>query len=575
MTGALRNKRRTTGRKTRRPASPLGLDLDSGGRPVRVAIYKRISTDEEHQPFSLEAQDLKLRAYIGTQPGWELAATYSDQASGATTEREKLQAALAAAKAGRYDVLLVYRVDRLSRSLRGLVDILDELDDAGVAFRSATEPVDTSTHVGRMLVQMLGVFAQFERETIIDRVINGMERKAARGQWPGGYRPHGYELNRDTGMLQIIDAEAATVRMIFDLYVQDRIGAKAIATRLNNRGLRTKAGKPWSAQSVLVVLRNRVYLGEVYFRETWYRAEQHHEPVVDPEVFEQAQQLLIARGDEHTQRTAAASEYQLAGHIICSHCGKKYLGHAVKGNKYRYRYYTCFTRHRYGTDACPAERLPADHLEQAVTAAMLDIYDRPDLIGEAITAVATQHDASRDTLQAELDTLTKELAGIDAKIDRYLTAFETGDMPQHLCGPRIEALSQQATQLRDRREELLHALDAQPQAPTEADLAALRAAIRHALTSGEPGAIKRVNDALIHEIRVTARDQIKPTFRIPAQRVDSQAAKVSPMYGSVPPAVCWFRTSATDVSRHRRHLSQVIGDSLAGLDARSCRKHAW
>jgi site-specific DNA recombinase len=169
---------------------------------LRVAIYIRISTDEEHQPFSLEAQIAKLSAYVTSQPGWELVGKpYRDEASGATLERPALQKALAAARAGRFDVLLVYQVDRLARSLRGLVHILDELDQAGVVFRSATEPFDTSTPAGRMLVQMLGVFAQFERDMIIDRVINGMERKAAKGQWCGGYRPYGYTLDHSTGFL--------------------------------------------------------------------------------------------------------------------------------------------------------------------------------------------------------------------------------------------------------------------------------------------------------------------------------------------------------------------------------------
>jgi site-specific DNA recombinase len=143
---------------TIRPAS--GLDLRDPAQPLRVAIYIRISTDEDHQPFSLEAQHTRLLAYIGTQPGWEFTGlVFRDEKSGATTDRNDLQRALSAARAGRFDILLVYRVDRLSRSLRGLVEILDQLDAAQVGFRSATEPVDTSSAVGRMLVQMLGVFA--------------------------------------------------------------------------------------------------------------------------------------------------------------------------------------------------------------------------------------------------------------------------------------------------------------------------------------------------------------------------------------------------------------------------------
>ncbi len=158
-----------------------------------MATYTRISTDEDHQPYSLEAQAERLGNYVASQDGWELVRRFTDQASGATTERPGLQRALAEAKAERFDLLLVYRVDRFARSVRGLAQLLEELDAGGVAFRSATEPFDTTTPAGRMMVQMLGVFAEFERATIVDRVIAGMERKAARGGWCGGSRPFGYE----------------------------------------------------------------------------------------------------------------------------------------------------------------------------------------------------------------------------------------------------------------------------------------------------------------------------------------------------------------------------------------------
>ncbi|MGV9752203.1 recombinase family protein [Nocardia farcinica] len=116
---------------------------------------------------------------IATQPGWRVVRKYSDDASGATTERPEPKKAMAAAEKCWFDVLLVYRVDRFSRNLRDMVVLPDDLDEAGVVFRSATEPFDTSTPMGRMLVQMRGMFAQFERDTIIDRVIAGMEREAA------------------------------------------------------------------------------------------------------------------------------------------------------------------------------------------------------------------------------------------------------------------------------------------------------------------------------------------------------------------------------------------------------------
>src|SRR6266540_4327479 len=138
-----------------------------------------------------------------------------------------LSEALRDARLGLYDVLLVYRVDRFARSLKVLVHLLEELERAGVAFRSATEPIDTSTATGRMLVQLLGVFAEFERATIIDRVVAGMERKAARGGWPGGSRPYGIRLDVD-GRLTEEPAEFPIVERIFTRCAIDRRGAVTI-----------------------------------------------------------------------------------------------------------------------------------------------------------------------------------------------------------------------------------------------------------------------------------------------------------------------------------------------------------
>jgi site-specific DNA recombinase len=260
----------TTHRSTKTTMATLGDD-------VRVGIYVRRSTDDEHQPYSIEAQDARLTAYIDSQPGWRLVARYPDDASGASTNRPGLHRALAAARTGLIDVLLVYRVDRFTRNLRDMVVLLDELEHTGVVFRSATEPFDTATPMGRMLVQMLGMFAQFERDTIIDRVIAGMERKAAKGKWKGGKRPFGYQVDKTTHTLVIDPHEATIVRLIFNLYTTDRLGSRTIAQTLNDRGHRTTTGGTWSGHQVLRALTNRVYLGELTFRDT--TVTDTHEPI--------------------------------------------------------------------------------------------------------------------------------------------------------------------------------------------------------------------------------------------------------------------------------------------------------
>jgi site-specific DNA recombinase len=291
--------RSTTAQRTRKAA------MTTLGDDVRVGIYVRRSTDDEHQPYSIEAQDTRLDGYIGSQPGWRLVARFPDDASGATTERDGLQRALAAARAGLIDVLLVYRVDRFSRNLRDMVMLLDELDSAGVVFRSATEPFDTSTPMGRMLVQMLGMFAQFERDTIIDRIIAGMERKHAKGKWKGGKRPFGYQVDKTTHTLIVDEHEAVIVRVIFDLYTKDRLGSRAIAKVLNDRGHRTNSGGKWSGYQVIRALNNRVYLGELTFRET--TVTDTHAPIIDLTRWQQAQAILDARGESHAHRAASGS----------------------------------------------------------------------------------------------------------------------------------------------------------------------------------------------------------------------------------------------------------------------------
>ena len=529
---------RTASARGRRPA-PSRPSIEDGplGRPLRVAIYIRISTDEEHQPFSLEAQIAKLSAYITSQPGWEMVGKpYRDEASGATLERPDLQKALAAARAGRFDVLLVYRVDRLARSLRGLVHILDELDQAGVVFRSATEPFDTSTPAGRMLVQMLGVFAQFERDMIIDRVINGMERKAAKGQWCGGYRPYGYTLDHATGFLTPVDAEASLVPTIFTLYTAKRYGSAALAKELVRRGHRTKNGQRWSAQSVLTVLRNRAYLGEVYFRGTWYKADPHHPALIDEATFVAAEQIMIARGENHSHRAANASDYYFAGKTICGHCGKRYLGTAAHGKTARYAYYTCYSKLRYGRNVCDADRIRADQLHAVILQAMLAVYADTDLIEQAVAAVAGRRGALRAEQQAEVDAIDAKLAANEAAIDRYLSSFEAGTLPESVAGTRVTALADSNTELRHRRDELQAILDlAGPQTPDPVQLPALRAEITGAIRSADTRQIKPVVEALVHEIRIDGRGHIQPTFRLPAGTTLKSGSRVREMTETVPP----------------------------------------
>lgn len=496
-----------------RPRAGANREPTSGHR--RIAIYTRRSTDDEHQPFSIEAQLTALRSYINSQPGWVLVAEYTDDASGATTQRPDLQRALRAAKAGRFDVLLVYRVDRFSRRLSDLLDLLHELDETSVAFCSATEPFDTSTPIGRMLIQLLGVFAEFERETIIDRTINGMATKARKGKWAGGRRPYGYLIDRPSDKLTPHPDEAPIIREIFHLFTKQRLGTRAIAAELNQRGIPHCTNRPWSGCAIAHVLGNPAYVGDIVRRGV--HVPDAHEPLVDRGTFETANTIRSARSDAHTQRAASQTDYHLTGLITCPDCGCTYIGNAAHGRNRVYRYYTCFSRNRYGSAAdCTSIRLNADATDDAILHALADFYARLDSIMDQVIETARRefHDTHGDRA-AELDAVTAQIRSTETAIQRYQAAFENGTMDDTAAGPRLKELQQQRAQLRGRRDDLRDDLGNEPSAPPPETVDRLRTELAHVVAAGTSGERKRLIEALVAEVRLTRSGELIPIFRVP------------------------------------------------------------
>ncbi len=480
---------------------------------VRVATYRRISTDEDHQPFSLESQQLRLDAFIASQPGWTPTRGYTDQFSGAYAERPGLDQALRDARLGTYDVLLVYRVDRFARSLKVLVGLLEELDSAGVAFRSATEPIDTATPTGRMLAQLLGVFAEFERATIIDRVIAGMERKAARGHLPGGTLPYGLGLDADKRLVTHPD-EFPLVEAVFERYTKDRYGAERIAAQINATGRRTRTGRPFTRQGILHILRNRAYLGQVYFRGSWHPSAT--EPLLDQALFDAAQAVLAERAEDYDRRFAGRHPaYLLSGLITCGTCGRRYVGAAATGKAHRYRYYMCWTRNRYGPARCDAERIRADELETAVFDALIALYADPDVIARAAGAQHLALAAESRQRQAELRTITSDLGKTEAAVERYMAAFEAGTLPDDVFGQRVRDLDAKAKTLTAHKAELTHTESLGASAlPTQADITAVAEHLRQVAHDAPDDIRKAVAQAFVQGLRVEQPRQVKPTFRI-------------------------------------------------------------
>jgi site-specific DNA recombinase len=487
---------------------------DSAGE-TRVAIVTRISTDEVNQPYSLEAQTKGLEAFVSSQPGHVITHRFVDQASGATLERPGLQAALAAAKAGEFDVLLVYRIDRLTRSIVGLMTIVETLDAAGAALRSATEPIDTQGPVGRMLLQLLGIFAEFERGLLIDRITKGFERKAARGEWLGGPGPFGYHVDPATKTLVPDPKEAATVQKIFSAYADEHLGATGLANRLNSAGLRNRGDRLWSNQTVLRVLRNPVYVGKISHGDEVYEGK--HPSIIEGDLFARARALLDERAALVENRAPNTSEYLLTGMLRCRACGSAYFGAGTKGRNGFYRYYACRNRQTKGIYGCQSRRVPAETLESAVIDDLIRTLSRSDLFEQAITAAIAELADNRPSLEAELASTEAQLRDTETGLNHYPRAFETGEMPAAICSPRVTELTQRRDELAAHRKKLACQIEAaSPQLPTPDQLRSLCAEIRRTMDSGNPDAVKQLLRELIDRVEITPDRHAYPYFWVPA-----------------------------------------------------------
>ena len=500
---------------TKERRAPLSGSHDPGSGVTRVACLTRISTDEVNQPYSLDAQANGLDAFVSSQPGFEITHRFVDQASGATLERPGLQAALAAARAGAFDVLLVYRIDRLSRSITGLMEIVAELDRVGVALKSATEPIDTQGPVGRMLLQLLGIFAEFERGVLIDRITKGFERKAARGEWLTGAAPFGYRLDSTIKSLVPDEAEAAVVREMFTAYVEEGLGGKAIANKLNDSGRTTRSGKPWTNQTIFRLLRNPVYIGKIAHGSDVHDGK--HDGIIDEEVFARVNELLVERAAVSATLIPSLSTYTLASRTRCTVCHGAYVGAGAHNKSRFYRYYICRKRQIAGAYGCRGFRVPADDIEDEVFDQLVEYFAAYQIVEEAAAAALVAVNDEEPRLRAELASTEAELKTTTKALNRYLHAFESGSMPAEKCAPRVDELSDRCERLTAHRDRLGTQLNKalQPKLPTREQLVALHAELARILREGSPDVKKKVVEEFVDHVDITPEREVTPYFRLP------------------------------------------------------------
>lgn len=417
-----------------------------------IAFYTRISTDEDHQKYSLGAQKDRLEAFCTSQFGddWALHKIYRDMESGTHMNRPGLEEMLFDAESEAFDTLLVFRVDRLSRKVRELAQMVDELGKYGVTLKSITEPFDTASAAGKMMLQMLGVFAEFEHATIVERTKVGMEKKAKGGNFVGGRIPYGYALDPEKGLV-VNEEEAIIVRKMFKMYGFGREGASAISSALNGAGHRNRSGKKWGRRVVLYLLKNPVYLGKIKWRDVIYDGQ--HDPIVSEVLFEKAREVLDERNEDLKGRQWHNGEDRLlTGVIRCGRCSSHMFGGGGHKNGKHIPYYVC--SRRVNKHECEQDYVRSELLESAILQDVKGIFRDEQFMARIWQEANRKLGEERPTVDKEFDKVDAQVVKAQAAIDRYFEAFESGALKAELCGEKVADLKERLGTLEAERREL-------------------------------------------------------------------------------------------------------------------------
>jgi site-specific DNA recombinase len=396
---------------------------------VRCGVYTRKSTEEglEQEFNSLDAQRESAEAFIASQAGegWTcLPERYDDGGfTGGNMDRPGLHRLMADIEAGKVDCVVVYKVDRLSRSLLDFARMMETFDKHRVSFVSVTQQFNTATSMGRLVLNVLLSFAQFEREIISERTRDKIAATRRKGKWSGGRPILGYDLT-PRGLV-VNEEEAARVRAIFALYLEHE-SLLPVVLELESRGWcnkrwttkagREEGGEPFGKTGLHRLMTNVVYVGKVRYKQEVYDGE--HDGIVDPAVFERVQTILARNAVTGGAPVRSQFGSLLKGLLRCTACGTAMTpSHTNKGSK-RYRYYVCSAAQKRGWHRCPAKSVSAASIEQVVVEQIRCIGRDPVLLEETLAQARQQDESRLGELELEQRGLERDMARWHGELHR-------------------------------------------------------------------------------------------------------------------------------------------------------------
>ncbi len=427
---------------------------------VRCAIYTRKSTEEglEQEYNSLDAQRDAGEAYIKSQQheGWICVPSQYDDGgfTGANMDRPAMRRLLADIEAGKIDCVVVYKVDRLSRSLLDFARIMETFDRQNVSFVSVTQAFNTASSMGRLILNVLLSFAQFEREMISERTRDKIAATRRKGKWSGGMPILGYTVVQTK--LVVDEDEAERVRQIFQMYLEQQ-SLLAVVKELNSRGGRTKrwttrkgsvrGGRLFNKNSLYQLVTNVVYIGKVKYKDEVHNGE--HEPIVDDETFKQVQTLLRRNGRSGGRAVWNKHGALLRGLLRCAacECGMSHT-YSAKGNR-QYRYYVCTRAQQRGWQACPSPSVPAGEIERFVVDQIKCVGRDPLVIKETLAQARCQAEGQIERLNAERAELRGRLRDDHGELGRLAASMRPGDPSLADAHDRIRDAERRVTEVDD------------------------------------------------------------------------------------------------------------------------------
>ena len=411
---------------------------------ITAGIYVRVSTQEQAQEgYSIGEQEDRIKKYCSAM-GWTVYKVYADPGfSGGSTNRPALQQLIQDVKDHKINKVVVYKLDRLSRSQRDTLNLIEDVFNSNeVDFVSMSENFDTSSPFGRATIGILAVFAQLEREQIKERMSMGKDARSKTGKWMGGGKmPIGYDYKN--GELVINEYEKMQVLKIFNMFLSGT-SIRQIANTLNESGLYHKNLK-WTNKAVRRVLASRVYLGEVSFRHKWFPG--NHESIISVEDFNKSTQLLntIKENYSFNLRPGKAQSY-LAGLLYCEKCGAKY--HKVKPGKNTHSYYYCASR------AGRSQTMIKDPNCKNKNWRM-EVLD--DLIFDEIRKLKTDPEYRHEHKQEpdnETELIKSKISKIDNQISKLMELYSMDQVPIEMLQDKIHILSDNKTALEKELEKI-------------------------------------------------------------------------------------------------------------------------